>query len=348
MERWAEFELRCEQWLKDRFPEIAHCFILQGGADATVSDILVAIPGSEPFYIECKMPYRARYGQRVLEEKIITEEGSANLVEDEVFVDGKEYVLKNNDSYAFSRLVDYINSQHHLGDESLEDEYSEPEELFFDGTESEQLFLAEIACGYYQEKGVDALMTGRKSGAGYCIVPIDAYELAYLINFTYGIRDYRSGSTPCSARDEKAVRDILAKDYGIRQDDIVRMRACYRGGNYKSRLLIFNRDYYENNLRLLTNDTFCTSGEYEYKLRERDEMYTMDGEAICNVWEIVRRSPNSSQTLFLIGCMKRDEEVGTEFIRQSIVDFDYFVEPDWADEVHGGENVLDWNGRLYS
>ena len=61
---WEEFEMQCAEHFNNRFSHYAN-FILQGGADSTVPDILVKTNSGKSFYIEAKHS-PAQCGQFVL------------------------------------------------------------------------------------------------------------------------------------------------------------------------------------------------------------------------------------------------------------------------------------------
>ena len=64
MERWEEFEIQCTEYLNQKFGAYAN-FIHQGGANSTVSDILVHTNTGNSFYMDVKHS-PAQCGQFVL------------------------------------------------------------------------------------------------------------------------------------------------------------------------------------------------------------------------------------------------------------------------------------------
>ena len=282
MARWEDFEINCEQWLKRRFPEVAPYISRQGGADSTISDILVDIPGCDPFYIECKMPYGCHFGQMVLYD---CGDYFAPMYPAEVYQDApymNEVLACFNDYKTYNVQAEMAL----ITGISPEDEFEE------DSEEVKQI-IADAVVEHYINKGAWFLMTGRFSGAGPLIMPLydDDRKIALeqVFDFNYVVRDKKSGSAPCPRRYSEDVIEYLEYEYGIYPEDLE--FDVYDG---KNRLMVYNVGDYG-----LVHDTRFEVDAFPFKLRNREQ----------GLQEVVKLSNTANTTLLLTGKMKPDEEI---------------------------------------
>lgn len=167
MKIWEDFEIKCTNYLNERFGTYAH-FFHNGGSDSTVSDILVKTNNGNSFYIDAKHS-PAQCGQFVLLPDIET--------------CTFEYSTKNTTTINIytQKIIDYMNENFNNFREA--------------GTSGKNInmpqgpsIFSNWIIQYYQEKGVDFFITN-----DYTILPVEKFKEYFNVSAKYRIK--RSGSS---------------------------------------------------------------------------------------------------------------------------------------------------------
>ncbi len=167
MKKWEDFEIECTDYLNETFGQYAE-FYHQGGADSTVSDILVSTKSNKKFYIEAKHS-PAQCGQFVLLPNIQSKTFEYSSLNTSPI---NEYVLK---------IMEHMNNQF----EEFREAGTAGKEIIMDN--GEKTFSNWIVQNY-RHKGTNYFITN-----DYVIIPIEQFSSCFKTTAKYRIK--RSGSS---------------------------------------------------------------------------------------------------------------------------------------------------------
>lgn len=186
MSNWENFELECTKYLNRTFGDYA-VFTHQGGANSTVSDILVETNAGDRFYVDAKMP-QVQCGQFVL--------------------------LPNIETHSFEYSKSNVNRMNAYAKQIMEFMNQSFDEFRNAGTKGRDIDMdSAVFCDWiiqtYQEKGTRYIITGE-----YTILPLERFSHYFNVAAKYRIK--RSGSGAVGKAGLPMVLDYINSfDYGI-------------------------------------------------------------------------------------------------------------------------------------
>lgn len=214
MSRWAEFEIDCVNYLNRTYGEFAK-FQLQGGADSTIADILVATINNKQFYMEAK-DCPAQCGQFVLIPNI----------ENNTFTYSPANTTTINDPVR--AIMDHMNKHFDYYREAGTSgrKISLDSRLFVDWIED-----------YYKRKGVKLFISN-----SFRIVPIEDFGKHFSVTAKYRVK--RSGSTEVGNTNRREVLGAL-KRFSLTEtwDEGKKLFARGNAGMHDTRFVVGKYEY---------------------------------------------------------------------------------------------------------
>lgn len=230
MDKWEEFELKCTEYLNEKFGDYAE-FLHQGSSNSTIPDILVHTKSGQQFYIEVKLS-PAQCGQFVLLPNIET----------------RTFMYSSKNSIALNipakKIINYMNKYF--------DEFREAgtKGKSIDIENGENIFSDWIV-EKYREEGVKFFITNN-----YNIAPIDKFSEYFDVSAIYRVK--RSGSSHVGKNKIESVKNFI-KSNGY---NIVEMRVCGDKFFVKSSENLNNKRFILSGNEYLFSDR---NGEYEIR-----------------------------------------------------------------------------------
>ncbi len=183
-----EFEIKCYEFLKEKYGNNIIVFNLEGGMDSTKSDIVVKIKNSTRFYIEAK-DTNAQSGQFVL----VPNETNRTFI-----FSSKN---KSQENEMTKMIIDYMNSDF--------DKFSNA------GTagkilDIEPSIFSEWIINHYTDKNVRYFISYLND---FVIIPIRKFSEYFEVSSTYRVK--KSGSAKPSQKDVSTIIKKIKEKYSL-------------------------------------------------------------------------------------------------------------------------------------